>query len=114
MKTESCSLSVCYVNYTAHAIHLYTIMIKLELPCSVSAKFQRNIYNVHLYLTLKFPMDTHVFIIESINKQNFQHLICIMRRFCHLEVVKYLIEIHGCSLEYTDNIGKTPLHEVCE
>ena len=103
MESESCSLSVCCVNCTTHAIHLYTIMIKLELPW--------NIYNVHLYLTLKFPMDTHI---ESVNKQNFQHLICIMRRFCRLEVVKYLIEIHGCSLEYTDNIGKTPLHEVCE
>ena len=37
-----------------------------------------------------------------------------MRRFCCLEVVKYLVEVQGCSMEYTNNIGQTPLHEVCE
>ena len=31
----------------------------------------------------------------------------------HLEVVKYLIEVQGCSTGCTDGDGKTPLHLAC-
>ena len=30
-----------------------------------------------------------------------------------LEVVKYLIEVQGCSAGCTDNRGQTPLHHAC-
>ena len=31
----------------------------------------------------------------------------------HLEVVKYLIEVQGCSAECTDVFGRTPLRLAC-
>jgi ankyrin repeat protein len=34
-------------------------------------------------------------------------------RFGHLEVMKYLIEVQGCSIGYTDSLGRTPLHLAC-
>ena len=34
-------------------------------------------------------------------------------RFGHLEVVKYLIEVHGCSTGCTNNHEQTPLHYAC-
>ena len=47
-------------------------------------------------------------------------IVCIMdypfshiARWGHLEVVKYLIEVQGCSAGCTDNFGRTPLHRAC-
>ena len=37
---------------------------------------------------------------------------CIVREG-RLEVVKYLIEVQGCSAGCTDNRGQTPLHHAC-
>ena len=34
-------------------------------------------------------------------------------RYGHLEVVKYLIEIQGCSTGCTSDTGRTPLHYAC-
>ena len=34
-------------------------------------------------------------------------------RFDRLEIVKYLIEVQGCSAGCTDNSGQNPLHLAC-
>ena len=34
-------------------------------------------------------------------------------RYGKLEVVKYLIEVEGCSTGCTDESGQTPLHRAC-
>jgi ankyrin repeat protein len=35
-------------------------------------------------------------------------------RWGELEIVKYLVEVQGCSAVCTDNRGVTPLHMACE
>ena len=35
-------------------------------------------------------------------------------RFGELELVKYLIEVQGCSTGCTDYDGQTPLHLACQ
>ena len=40
----------------------------------------------------------------------FSHIV----RYGHLEVMKYLIEVQGCSAGCTDNGGRTPLHYACQ
>ena len=42
-------------------------------------------------------------------------LFCIelIVRYGKLEVVKYLIEVQGCSTDCTDIDGSTPLHYAC-
>ena len=34
-------------------------------------------------------------------------------RYGHLELVKYLTEVQGCSTECTDRWKRTPLHDAC-
>ena len=48
---------------------------------------------------------THVFVTDSANYP------C---RGGELEIVKYLIEVQGCSAGCTDNRGQTPLHLACQ
>ena len=40
---------------------------------------------------------------------SFSHII----RCGHLEVVKYLIEVQGCSAGCTNFLEQTPLHDAC-
>ena len=54
----------------------------------------------------------HLFIIESANKIIFPHFYPC--RGGELEIVKYLMEVQGCSAGYTDNSGQTPLHLACK
>ena len=62
-----------------------------------------------------WPINDYVhimFVIDSTHK-------LIFPQFCpcrngKLEIVKYLIEVQGCSAGCTDNSGRTPLHLACE
>ena len=80
---------------------LWRVKVVALSDCYVNCTAHAQIMKLHCLFSGKMYTCTHVFVTDSANYP------C---RYGKLEIVKYLIEVQGCSAGCTDNSGQTPLH----